>query len=43
VVDSSDGLIEFTGNIALNPDSFVAGTFSLKTGTAGNDSNTHPT
>ncbi len=41
-VDADDFLLKFTGNLALNTASFTAGTFSVKVGTAGDDSNTTP-
>ncbi|WP_256358687.1 calcium-binding protein [Pseudomonas sp. PDM27] len=42
LVDAQDLKILFTGNVALNPASFSAGTFTVKVGTAGADTNTMP-
>jgi Ca2+-binding RTX toxin-like protein len=41
-VDSNDFLLRFDGTVALDTNSFSAGTFTVKVGTAGNDGNTHP-
>ena len=41
-VDADDFLLKFTGNIPLDYNSFTAGTFTVKVGTAGNDTNTTP-
>jgi hypothetical protein len=41
-VDSDDLRLEFNGNVPLNPASFTAGTFTVKVGTSGADSNTSP-
>jgi len=41
-VDSGDLRLEFDGALTLTPDSFSAGTFTVKVGTQGDDSNTAP-